>query len=130
MGAPLGNTNGRNARIFRDSLHKVLTTYESEERNIKQGEALHEINVGLVEQALDGKEWATQMVANRTDGKPVQVQEIEVTHTARSVVIGFRSRLDDISVRTMLQVAGANNLIPVLEQLILEDQRIIEHDPA
>ena len=121
MGAPLGNQNGRNARVFRDSLNKVLTRYESEDRKIKRGEVLDAINTQLVELALDGKEWATKEVANRTDGKPVQVQEIYAEVTARSVVGIFRAKLeDDSQVRKALTAAGADNLLPVLDQLMIE----------
>lgn len=140
MGAPLGNANGRNARIFRDSLNKILVTYKSDERNVKRGQALDMINIGIVEQALDGKEWACQMIANRTDGKPVQVQEIAIGITARFVVEQYRAELgNDDDVRIMLKTAGALNLLPVLEQLILETIRPehetiehaqLEHQPA
>ena len=128
MGAPLGNTNGRSARIFRDSLNKVLRTYENDERKVKRGQAIDEINKKLVEMALDGTEFAIKEVANRTDGKPVQVQEIDVEITARSVVGIFRARLeDDSSVRTMLKAANAENLLPVLDQLIIEQPKALEH---
>ena len=131
MGAPLGNQNGRNARIFRDSLHKVLTTYESKDRKIKRGEALDAINKEMVEQSLDGIEWAIKEVANRTDGKPVQVQEIYGEITARSVVAVFRGKLgDDGKVRVALIAAGADNLLPVLDQLMIEQPLMIEHETA
>lgn len=133
MGAPLGNANGRNARIFRDSLNKVLVTYENEERDVRRGQALDKINRGIVEEALDRKEWACQMIANRTDGKPVQVQEIAIGITARFVVEQYRAKLgNDDDVRAMLKTAGALNLLPVLEQLIREqlmpEQQVIEHE--
>ena len=127
MGAPLGNTNGRNARVFRDSLNKVLTTYESKERKVKRGQALHKINTALVEQALDGKEFAIKEVANRTDGKPVQVQEIYSEINASWVIATFRARLgDDERTREMLKAAKAENLLPVLEKLIIEQPKALE----
>ena len=129
MGAPLGNTNGRNARVFRDSLNKVLATYESDERKVKRGEALHKINTSLVEQALDGKEFAIKEVANRTDGKPIQVQEIYSEINASWVIATFRARLgNDEQTRELLKAAKADNLLPVLEQLIIEQPKALAQE--
>ena len=76
MAAPLGNNNAGNARMFRDSLRKTLAEYKDKDRGIKRGEALAHITRQLAEAAMDCKEWAIKEIANRTDGKPVQVQEI------------------------------------------------------
>ncbi|KKL56224.1 hypothetical protein LCGC14_2247530, partial [marine sediment metagenome] len=95
----------------------------------KRGEALDAINKSMVEQSLDGIEWAIKEVANRTDGKPVQVQEIYQEITARSVVGIFRAKLeDDSQVRTALKAAGADNLLPVLDQLMIEHPLAIAHE--
>jgi len=120
MGAPLGNQNGRNHRIFRDSLRRILATYEDKENKIKRGQALDKINTGLVQAAINGDEWAVKEVANRTDGKPVQVQDIEVSVTAKSVVGVFIARLGADGTREMLKASKAANLIPVLDQLLIE----------
>ena len=130
-GAPLGNTNASNARVCRDALRKVLAQYTNKDRKIEMGQAIYAIYEQLIELALDGGMDAIREIGNRMDGKPIQVQEIEVTHTARSVVGIFRAKLDDDTrLRKMLTVAGADNLIPVLEQLMIEDKRVIEHEPA
>ncbi len=129
MGAPLGNRNAANSRMFRDSLGKVLSEYVNKERGIKRGQALYHINKQLVELALDGKEFAIKEVANRTDGKPIQVQEIYSEHTAKSVVGIFRAKLeDDSKVYEMLTVAGADNLLPVLAQLMIEQPLALTHE--
>ncbi len=131
MAAPLGNHNRRNGRMFQDSLRKVLAQYESEERSIERGQALDAINKQLVEMALEGIEFAIKEVANRTDGKPVQVQEIYAEVTARSVVGIFRAKLeDDSQVRKALKATGADNLLPVLDQLMIEQPLMIEHETA
>ena len=121
MGAPLGNQNAANARMFRDSLGKMLNEYASKERGIKRGQALNHINKAMIELGLDGKEWAVKEIANRTDGKPVQVQEIRGEMTSRVLVGIYRARLeDDSKVHKMLTAAGADNLLPVLDQLMIE----------
>ena len=131
MAAPLGNHNRRNGRMFQDSLRKVLAQYESEERSIERGQALDAINKQLVEMALEGIEFAIKEVANRTDGKPVQVQEIYAEVTARSVVGIFRAKLeDDSQVRKALKATGADNLLPVLDQLIIEQPLALTHETA
>ena len=127
----IGNQNARRGREWRDALRKAWMQYEDTDAGIKRGQALYRVGCKVVEMALAGEMDAIRELGNRADGKPVQVQEIEVAITARLVVESYRARLaDDTSVREMLTAAGANNLIPVLEQLMLEDNRIIEHESA
>ena len=128
-GAPLGNTNASGGRECRDALRKVLAQYKDKDAGIKMGQALYTIYRKLVDMALDGDEFAIREIGNRIDGKPVQVQEIYQEINASWVIATFRAKLgDDGRTREMLKAAGAENLLPVLDQLILEQPKVITHE--
>ena len=136
----IGNTNASRGREWRDALRKAWTQFEDKGQDIKRGEALYKIGRVVVKMALAGDMDAIREIGNRADGKAVQVQEIAVDINARFVVEQYRAKLgNDDDVRIMLKTAGALNLIPVLEQLILEQIRPehetiehaqLEHQPA
>ena len=126
----IGNQNARRGRDWRDALRAELATYEDKERKIKRGQAFRRIARTVVEAALDGQEFAIREIGNRTDGKPVQVQEIDVEINARFVIETYRARLDDAGVRAMLEAAGAENLLPILDQLMIDKPKAIEHEPT
>ena len=131
MGAPLGNQNGKRGREWRDALRKAYMQYEDKDSDVKRGQALFKIGTKVVQMALDGDMDAIREIGNRSDGKSVQVQEIEVDINARFVIEQYRARLgNDEVVRKMLTAAGADHLIPILEQLSIEKPALIEHDEA
>ncbi|KKK47767.1 hypothetical protein LCGC14_3151870 [marine sediment metagenome] len=127
----LGNQNARRGRECRDALRRVLAQYKDKDAGIKMGQALYAIYKKLVGMALDGDEFAIREIGNRIDGKPVQVQEIYQEINASWVIATFRAKLgDDEKTRDMLKAAGAENLLPVLDQLIIEQPKVIEHESA
>jgi hypothetical protein len=67
-GAPLGNQNGKKARLFYDQLKKEL----AQEDAIK----LRKIAQKLVEAAQEGQPWAVKEIMDRVDGKAIQVTEM------------------------------------------------------
>lgn len=131
MGAPVGNNNSGKNKVWRDAIRKAAAQYENKELGVKRGQAAFKAAWNLVEAAIKGEEFAIREFGNRLDGKAAQVQEIEVDINARFVIEAYRARLpNDASVRDMLTAAGANHLLPVLEQLRLEKPEVIEHGPA
>lgn len=129
MGAPTGNTNAIKNKVWRDAIRRQVAQYEDKERDIKAGQVLNAMAKKLFDKGLEADEFAIREIGNRLDGKPVQVQEIEVDITARWVVGIYRARLDnDDTVREMLKAAGADNLLPVLEQLIIEQPKAITYE--
>ena len=119
--AMMGNQNARKGREWSDALRKARMQYEDLPAGIERGTATYHMGLKLCKMALDGNIDAMRELGNRSDGKPVQVQEIYAEVTARSVVGIFRAKLeDDSQVRTALKAAGADNLLPVLDQLMIE----------
>ena len=128
-GAPLGNTNASRGREWADALRKARMQYEDLPNDIKRGTATYKIGIKVVEMALAGNMDAIREVGNRSDGKPVQVQEIYHETTARSVVAIYRAKFeDDSQVRKALKAAKADNLLPVLDQLIIEQPLALTHE--
>ena len=130
-GAPLGNTNASRGREWADALRKARMQFEDLPAGIERGTATYHMGRKLVQMALDGNMDAMRELGNRSDGKPVQVQEIYQEITALSVVGIFRAKLaDDSKVSEMLTAAGADNLLPVLAQLMREQPLVIAHETA
>lgn len=67
-GAPIGNQNGKKARLFYDQLRKALI--QQDQLNLRL------IADKLVEKALDGESWAVKEIIDRVDGKAIQATEI------------------------------------------------------
>ena len=71
-GAPIGNQNAARAKRFRAALARALgRALGGAQDNVDT--ALEAIAAQLVQAALRGEPWAIQEVANRFDGKPVQM---------------------------------------------------------
>ena len=129
MGAPAGNTNATKNKVWRDAIRRQVAQFKDKDRGIKMGQVLNAIAKKVFDMGLDGDEFAIREIGNRLDGKPVQVQEIEVGITALMVIETYRARLgNDDTVRQMLKAAGADNLLPVLEQLIIERPKAITYE--
>ena len=69
MGAPLGNTNGRKARMFEQALIREIKQRDLEKG---EGETLREIASSLLDKARGGDLSATKDVRDTLDGKPAQ----------------------------------------------------------
>lgn len=117
MGAPLGNQNGRKGSLWRDALRAELATFEDKEKEVERGHALRRIARQVIRMAIDGEESAIREIGNRLDGKPVQTQEVGVTIDARLVVASYVAKLGPDGTRQLLELTGAKNLLPVLEQV-------------
>lgn len=69
MGAPVGNTNRKSAKKWRDSLTRALAR-ASEGAGFDAG--LDRVADHVVTEALRGERWAIEEIGNRIDGKPAQ----------------------------------------------------------
>lgn len=69
-GAPIGNQNAAKGKVFLDALRKQL---------VQNPEKLDNIAKRLIKAAEDGEPWAIDQLANRTDGKPHQTAEVELS---------------------------------------------------
>ena len=126
----IGNQNAKRGREWRDALRKAWSQYDK--GDCERGQALFKIGTKVVEMALDGDMDAIREIGNRSDGKAVQVQEIEVDINAKFVIEQYYARLGSYEVvRKMLTAANADHLLPVLDQLMLEKpekHEVIEHE--
>lgn len=77
-GGQKGNKNAQTGRMFADAVRWALQHYEND--RIKAGQALKEIGLKLVAQAIDGQRDAIAEIANRLDGKPGQFVEATIHH--------------------------------------------------
>lgn len=68
MGAPIGNQNAREGRIWRDTLRRALLA--------EDGKNLRKIADALVAKAADGDVAAIKEIGDRVDGKAVQSVEL------------------------------------------------------
>ena len=68
-GAPVGNQNGKKAKLFGDQLRKILV----QEDALK----LRAIAQKLADAAEAGEPWAVKEIMDRMDGKPHQSTSIE-----------------------------------------------------
>jgi hypothetical protein len=66
-GAPTGNKNAVNAKLFQDALKRALARSS---KSVDGG--LNKVCDQLVKAALDGEQWAIKEVGDRIDGKPAQ----------------------------------------------------------
>lgn len=62
-GAPVGNQNAAKGKMFEGALKRALARNDG---------SLNRIADELVNKAIDGEQWAVQMVADRLDGKAKQ----------------------------------------------------------
>lgn len=69
MGAPVGNSNAKNAKRWQQALRRALARASNE--SVDKGLDLIADNV--VKAAIAGEQWAITMVGDREDGKPAQV---------------------------------------------------------
>jgi hypothetical protein len=67
MGAPTGNQNARNAKRWQQALRRALSRAAGD---IDKG--LDVIADNVVKAAIQGEQWAINMVGDREDGKPAQ----------------------------------------------------------
>lgn len=72
-GAPQNNKNAARAKLFQDSLRKIIVQEESLPEKKRR---LHKAADQLLNQAAKGEEWAIKELANRLDGKAVQGVEL------------------------------------------------------
>ena len=66
-GAPVGNKNAVNAKLFQDALKRALARSG---KNVDGG--LNKVCDQLVKAAVNGEQWAVKEIADRIDGKPAQ----------------------------------------------------------
>lgn len=69
-GAPVGNTNATKNRPWSEAIRKACLQYEDD--TVKRKEALFQIAMKLVEDALGGNTAAIREIGDRLDGKPAQ----------------------------------------------------------
>lgn len=119
----IGNQNARRGREWRDALRKAYMQYENKEQGVRRGEALYKIGLTVTDMALNGNMDAIKEIGNRADGKPAQVQEIDVSIDASLVLIELKSRVGITQARKALKAAGADNLLPLLESIDLKPER-------
>lgn len=67
-GAPIGNQNAKNAKLFQQALKRALARKTS--TNVDAG--LDKGAEKLVDAFFAGEQWAIKEVADRIDGKPAQ----------------------------------------------------------
>ena len=73
-GAPFGNQNAKKPKEWQAALKYALKKYER--GSVKQGLALREIAMGVVERALAGDEFSIKEIGNRLDGKPATAAQV------------------------------------------------------
>jgi hypothetical protein len=85
MAAPIGNKNAAKSRLFEQALHRAIAQ--------DSGERIRKAAENLLTRAAEGEIWATQMLADRLDGKPTQQVigggedgEFEFTKIVREIV--------------------------------------------
>jgi len=72
-----GNPGGRSGeKIFTDALRLELNRVDSQDKDKRK--KINRLAEKLVECALDGEGWAFNMIADRLEGKPVQVVDATV----------------------------------------------------
>ena len=76
MAAPVGNQNGAKAKVFQGAMMRAFAARSKSEAL----EALDDVALQLVDQAIAGEQWAIMEVANRLDGKPAQ----QIVHSGDS----------------------------------------------
>lgn len=77
-GNPLGRS--RSEKPFADALRIAIN--DADPSDPKGKRKLRRIAEKLVECAMNGEQWAVQMLADRLDGKPLQQTEVSVTRLA------------------------------------------------
>mgnify|MGYP003338289935 CR=1 FL=1 len=79
-GAPLGNDNHRKGKPFQDALRRAMAQNPQKLRNAAEK---------VLDLAEEGEPWAVNFLADRTDGKAVQVNTLE-TEDGKAVIPGFQ----------------------------------------
>lgn len=72
-GAPEGNDNAHRGREFHQALKRALAR-EANQTDYRKG--LDLVASQLAKAAIKGEQWAVTMVADREDGKAIQMNEI------------------------------------------------------
>ena len=73
MGAPVGNQNGRKAKIWEQAIKRALARLSNE--NVDKG--LDRLADQLVAAAVNGDTWALKEIGDRMDGKPAQALQVD-----------------------------------------------------
>jgi hypothetical protein len=104
MAAPKGSHNRKKAAHWTDALKLELANYDG--GSVKQGEALREIALNVVKDALDRTSphyWnAVQEIGNRLDGKPAQAVQVDGDGDGGPI----RHALEVLFVEAASQVSG------------------------
>ena len=83
MAAPIGNSNAKKGKEWRDAIRKALVQIELKDKDgkvvVKRGTGLHAVATRLVECALSGDTQALKELGDRLDGKPHQSMDVEAT---------------------------------------------------
>lgn len=69
MGAPVGNQNARNAKVWQQAIKRALARASG--KNVDAG--LDVLADKVVSAAQMGEQWAIKEIGERLDGKPAQV---------------------------------------------------------
>ena len=76
MGAPVGNQNGRKAKLWADAIKRALAKLGPEgERTVEAG--LSRLADKLIAAAEAGDPWALKEIGDRLDGKPAQALQVD-----------------------------------------------------
>lgn len=78
MGAPVGNHNARNAKIWQQAIKRALARAS----NSTVDSGLDAGADALVRSFVQGEQWAIKEVGDRLDGKPAQVVVGDADHDA------------------------------------------------
>jgi hypothetical protein len=73
MGAPVGNQNGRKAKVWEQAIKRALARMS----NATVDKGLDKLAEQLVKAAESGEQWAIKEVGDRLDGKAVQQVDID-----------------------------------------------------
>lgn len=73
MGAPIGNQNGRKAKIWEQAIKRAL----ARKANSTVDNGLDSLADKIVEAAASGDAWALKEIGDRLDGKPAQAVTVD-----------------------------------------------------
>lgn len=77
-GAPIGNTNAKKGRMWNDALRRAISQ--------DNGERLRASIEQLLNLASNGEPWAIKELADRLDGRPKQVNYLEVENAELTAI--------------------------------------------
>lgn len=130
MGAPKGNQNARSGTEWRDAIRRALSRAMAREGR-KRREGIDRLADTIVQEALDGHQWAILEIGNRLDGRPAQAVRVQGDESAPVQirnVIEFKRADDQKIIDVTPEFAGmegkqGENITPLPN---LQDG---EHDP-